>query len=219
VAGGFLGELTPDETSALKDKSRPRRYPKGSTLFNEGESSDRVVIVTEGQVKVSFFTDDGREILLGVRGPGELLGEMSAIDGEPRSATATALEPAEALVMTAEDFKSFITDNPRVGLLLLQMLSRRLRDADRKRIEFGAFDTIGRVARRLVELADDYGEATDDGVRISLPLTQQDLAGWTGSSREAVSKALQTLRGRGWIATHRKGITVLDLEAVRRRAG
>jgi CRP/FNR family cyclic AMP-dependent transcriptional regulator len=177
------------------------------------------VIVTEGQVKVSFFTDDGREILLGVRGPGELLGEMSAIDGEPRSATATALEPAEALVMTAEDFKSFITDNPRVGLLLLQMLSRRLRDADRKRIEFGAFDTIGRVARRLVELADDYGEATDDGVRISLPLTQQDLAGWTGSSREAVSKALQTLRGRGWIATHRKGITVLDLEAVRRRAG
>jgi CRP/FNR family cyclic AMP-dependent transcriptional regulator len=219
VAGGFLGELTPDETRAVKDRSRSRRYPKGSTLFNEGESSDRVVIVTEGQVKVSFFTDDGREILLGVRGPGELLGEMSAIDGEPRSATATALEPAEALVMTAEDFKSFITDNPRVGLLLLQMLSRRLRDADRKRIEFGAFDTIGRVARRLVELADDYGEATDDGVRISLPLTQQDLAGWTGSSREAVSKALQTLRGRGWIATHRKGITVLDLEAVRRRAG
>jgi CRP-like cAMP-binding protein len=121
--------------------------------------------------------------------------------------------------MTADDFKTFLSDNPRVGLLLLQMLSRRLRDADRKRIEFGAFDTIGRVARRLVELADDYGEATDEGVRISLPLTQQDLAGWTGSSREAVSKALQTLRSRGWIATHRKGITVLDLEAVRRRAG
>ncbi|MGH2730594.1 MAG: Crp/Fnr family transcriptional regulator [Actinomycetota bacterium] len=219
MAGGFLGELTSDEARALRDRSRPRRYPKGSTLFNEGESSDRVFVVTEGQAKLSFFTDDGREILLAVRGPGEIIGEMSAIDGEPRSATATAMESVEALVMTSDGFESFITDNPRVGLLLLQMLSRRLRDADRKRIEFGAFDTIGRVARRLVELADDYGEATDDGVRISLPLTQQDLAGWTGSSREAVSKALQTLRGRGWIATHRKGITVLDLEAVRRRAG
>ena len=214
----FSGELTPEELTDFKSRARLRTFPRGTALFNEGETSDRVVLLHEGQVKVSFFTDDGKEIVLGLRGPGEILGEFSALDGEPRSATITALEPVEAFVIGVEEFKSFILTRPRVALLLLQTLSRKLRDSDLKRIEFGAFDTVGRVARRLLELSERFGEATDEGIRVALPLSQQDLAGWIGSSREAVSKALQSLRDRGVIETHRKGITILKLEALEKRA-
>jgi CRP-like cAMP-binding protein len=97
-------------------------------------------------------------------------------------------------------------------------MTRKLRDADRKRVEFGAYDTPGRVARRLLELVDRYGENEGDNVRISLSLTQDELAGWTGSSREAVSKALREFRDRGWVTTGRRSIIVLDVDALRARS-
>ena len=216
---GFFADLDPDQRRAFQTASHSRRFPRGTTLFNEGESSDKVVVVVSGRVKISFFTNDGREIVLGVRGPGEILGELSALDGEPRSATATALEDVDSLIVTTDAFRAFIETHPKVALRLLETISRRLRDADDKRIEFGALDTVGRVAKRLIELASRFGEETGEGLRISVALSQQDLAGWTGASREAVSKAMQTLRTRGWIETHRRGVTILDLDSLRRRAG
>jgi CRP/FNR family transcriptional regulator, cyclic AMP receptor protein len=124
----------------------------------------------------------------------------------------------EALVVEARAFRAFLQERPRLALLLLELLSRRLRDADRKRVEFAAHDAVGRVAARLVELARDHGQAGDGGVEITLPLSQDELAGWTGSSREAVAKALHTLRSLGWVRTGRRRITVLDLDALRRRS-
>lgn len=100
----------------------------------------------------------------------------------------------------------------------MRMLGRRLRDADRKRGEFTAQDSMGRVAARIVELAERFGESSETGVHIDLPISQEELAGWTGCSREAVSKALQAMRGLGWIETQRRSITALDIEALRRRA-
>ncbi len=154
-----------------------------------------------------------------MRGPGDLVGEFSAIDGQPRSATATALDPVEALVIRVDEFQAFLEAHARVALLLLQMLTGKLRDSDRKRIEFTAQDTVGRVTRRLVELAERFGRESELGVRIDLSISQEELAGWASSSREATSKALSALRSRGWIEIHRRGITILDLEALRRRAG
>ncbi len=216
--GGFLGALEEKERDDLHARSQRRRFRPSAALFNEGERSDRVVVLLSGQVKVSYYTGDGREVMLAVRGAGDLLGDLSVLDGEPVSASVTALEPVEALSLTAEQFKGYVQDHPRVALVLLEMLSKRLRDADRKRIEFAAYDSVGRVARRLVELAERFGEAAGDGLKINVPLSQQELAGWVGASREAVSKALHVLRRRGWIETARRGITVLDLEALRRRA-
>lgn len=215
---GFVAALEPSDLEALTAWGRARRFRRGSMLFREGEDAEHVLIVRAGRVKVSSFTADGREILLAVRGPGELLGELSAIDGEPRSATASALEQVDVLSVPAEDFRSFLEMRPRVTVSLMQMLSRKLRDADRKRIEFGAHDTVGRVCHRLVELAERFGEESARGLRITLPLSQQELAGWTGASREAVSKALHQLRSRGYIVTARRGITVVDMSALRRRA-
>jgi CRP/FNR family cyclic AMP-dependent transcriptional regulator len=215
----FLWALTPDELDALTELGRRQRYPKGAPLFVEGEQSDRVLAILDGRVKVSLVTADGKEVVLAVRGPGDLLGELAFIDGEPRSATATALDPVSSVVVAAADFTKFLEGHPRVALLLLRMVSRRLRDADNKRADFAAFDTVGRVASRLLELAERFGESAGaDGILIALPLTQEELAGWTGSSREAVSKALSTLRSVGFIETRRRAITILDAEGLRKRA-
>lgn len=214
----FLERLVAEDRDALTALGRRRALKRSTTLFTEGDTSDRVVIVVSGRVKVSYFTEDGREVVLAVRGPGELLGEFSAIDGEPRSATATALDDVEALMIGAEDFRSFVRERPTAAFALLELVVARLRDADRKRIEFAAHDTVGRVARRLVEMAERFGTPDERGTRIDLPLSQDELAGWTGASREAVSKALQHLRGRGWIETGRRNIIVLDLHGLRSRA-
>jgi CRP/FNR family cyclic AMP-dependent transcriptional regulator len=218
VSTGFLGALSAPERDALQERASRRRHTRGAVLFHEHDESDRIVVVLSGRVKVSTVTDDGREVVLAFRGPGDLVGELSSIDRRPRSATVSAVEPVEALTLAASEFRAFLHAHPRVALLLLEMLTRRLRDADRKRVEFAAHDTVGRVSARLVELAEAHGRPAGEGVEITLPLSQEELAGWTGASREAVGKALQLMRGLGWVATQRRRITVLDLEALRARS-
>lgn len=202
----------------LRAEGRPRRFRTGATLFHEGDHSDWIGLVTKGRVKISCYGADGRERLVAVVGPGELLGELSAIDGEPRSATATSLDPLEVSVVTAEEFVALLEQHPAATLGILRSIIGRLRDSDKRRMEFGALDTVGRVARLIVELAERYGEEGDGVIRIGLPLSQEELAGWAGASREAVVKALRQLRARGWIETARREISVLDLPALSRRS-
>jgi CRP-like cAMP-binding protein len=215
---GFLAALSEGELDELWARGRPRRFPKGATLVGEGEIPRRVVALLSGRVKISHYAADGREVVLSARGPGDLIGEIAAVDGNPCSATVTAFEPLEALVLDAADFTAYLDDHPRVTRVLLSSTLQKLRDSDRKRVEFGVYDTEGRVARRLVELAGEYGDEAGGRVSITLPLTQQELAGWTCASREAVSKALGSLRACGWVATDRRRVTVIDLDALRRRA-
>jgi CRP/FNR family cyclic AMP-dependent transcriptional regulator len=169
-------------------------------------------------VKVYSTTASGKDVVLAVRGPGALVGELSALDEEPRSASIVALDPVEAAVLSPADFRGFLIERPAAALALLGMLSRRLRDADAKRIEYVAFNTLGRVALRIVEMAERFGEPKGDAIDLELPLSQEELAGWTGSSLEWVGRALQVMRGLGWLETRRRQIRVLNLEAIRRAA-
>jgi CRP/FNR family cyclic AMP-dependent transcriptional regulator len=214
----FLEAIAPDDAAELRALGRRRTYRAGDTLFLELDAGSEILVVLEGRVKLSRLAADGHEAVLGIREPGDLLGEMAAIDETVRSATATALEPVEALALRSVVFLAFLERRPAAGIVLLRMLSRRLRDADLKRLEYLSTDTVGRVCARLVELCDRFGSRDADGTHIDVHITQEELAGWTGSSREAVVKALRTLRGLGWIATGRGGIVVLDLDAMRRRA-
>jgi CRP-like cAMP-binding protein len=213
-----MDALADGDAEALRALGRVRRFPVGAALFNEREPGDAVFVLMSGRVKLSCVTEAGREAVLGIREPGELIGEMSAIDDAPRSATATTLEPVEVLTVSREAFVGFLARTPGVALVLLRMIAPRLRDADRKRIEYLGQDSVGRVCSRLVELADRFGAPEGDGVHIELAITQEDLAGWTGSSREAVIRALRTLRELGWIETRRRGVTLLQVEQLRRRA-
>lgn len=197
-----------------------RRFGAGAIVFGEGDVSNRVVLVLSGRLKVSASSNDGHEVVLGYRERGDVLGEFAAIDGEPHLATVTAVEPTEALVLPADRFMAALEERPAASMALLRSVISRLRDADRKRLEFASLDATGRVARRLVELAERYGEAEGEGegIHITLPITQQELAGWVSTSREAVSKSMHRLRERGLIDVHRRSVTVLDLEGLRRRA-
>jgi CRP/FNR family transcriptional regulator, cyclic AMP receptor protein len=214
----FLDALTPAQLDALRSLGAERRYAAGSVLFREGDAADGVLLVLSGRVKLSCVTHGGREAVLGIREGGDLIGEMSAIEDQQRSATGTALEDVRALVVASTAFAAYLERTPGMALILLRVLARRLRDADRKRVEFLAFDTVGRVCARLVELAERFGEPAPEGIRIGNAITQEELAGWTGSSREAVIKALRSLRELGWISTGRRDMTILDMEALRRRA-
>lgn len=175
-------------------------------------------IVLNGRVKISSFSDEGQEIVIAVRGSGELLGEDCFVDGEPHMATVTALGPVEALAVGTQAFAEFLEESSHARQVLLRTGYRRLREATRWRVVLGPRDTTGRVALRLVWLADHYGEPVGGRVHIRLSLSQEELAGWVGASREAVSKALRALRERGWIETHRRGITILNHDALRLHA-
>jgi CRP-like cAMP-binding protein len=215
----FLDILSEEDRAWLHERGVVRSFPQSSALVHEHDPSDRVLFVLKGRVKIASASEDGRERVLAFRGPGEVLGELSAIDGKPRSASVIAVDPVQALVMPATTFQTFLERTPKAAFYLLQKFVARLREADRKRVEFGATDTIGRVAARLVELSERYGKRTPEGVRIDLPITQEELASWVGSSREGVNKALHTLRQLGWVDVERRAFTVLDMEALRRRRG
>jgi CRP-like cAMP-binding protein len=213
---GFLAELTDAARDAILRSGRARHYASGAVLFREGDRSTFAVAVLSGRLKVSCTSPEGHETVLAFRRPGDLVGELSLFDGADRSATVIAVEPADVLIITADGLADLIRDQPDVAVVLLRLLARRLRDADRKRVEFGAYDTAGRVARRLVELAEEHGVATGRGaIRISLPLSQAELASWSGSSREAVARALALLRNSGLIQTDRRRIVVLDIVGLR----
>jgi len=215
---GSIDVAEGENVALIRREGRKRRYRTGATLFHEGDDSDWIGLIVKGRVKISCYGGDGRDRLVAVLGPGEVLGELSAIDGDRRSATATALEPLEAAVLTADEFVELLRQNPDATLDILRSVIGRLRDSDKRRVELGALDTVGRVGRLIVELADRYGEEIDGSISIRLPLSQEELAGWAGASREAVVKALRKLRDRGWIETSRREIRVLDLPALVRRS-
>ena len=215
----FMDELEPAEREALLALGGARRFRAGEAIFHEGDDAGTVFALVAGRVKTTVMAEGGREVILTFPGPGELLGEVSALGEGPRAATVVALEPVEALAIPGSAFRGFLESRPRVLMLVMQQVIARLLSADRQRAEFAAYDVTGRVARRLVELAETHGEPAEDGVAINLPISQEELAGWTGASREAVGKSLSLLRELGWIRTDRRRITVRDSDALRRYVG
>lgn len=215
----MLDGVTDSPFEPLARLGRVRRFRKGTILFGEGDRSDWVAYILRGSVKASTYGDDGKETLHNVLGPDELLGDLAGIDGEPRSATVTALETVDAAVVPADEFADFLRANPDAALELLRSVARRLRSSDRRRAEFGAMDVVSRLAQLLLELADRYGSPDDhDSTRIAISLTQEELAGWAGASREAVVKALRVLRELGLIETRRREVRILDRHGLERRA-
>jgi len=224
ITGGFLPSLGPEAEQALGAIGRWRTYRRGDRLFHEGDRSDAVYLVVEGRARVFTSTEEGNEVTLTVRGPGDLVGEMGALDpGAPRSATVVALDPLRCRVVAADDLRTFLEQHPRAALALLNLVIGRLRDSDRRRAEFGSYDATRRLARVLVETWGSPGSTGSTGsprrAPAGLALSQSELAGMIGASRESVARGLAELRRRGLVATGRRTITIRDADALRLYAG
>jgi CRP/FNR family transcriptional regulator, cyclic AMP receptor protein len=215
----FLSQLAPADAEDLRRLVRNRRVSKGDPFLRAGAAGDDVVLVQSGRVKLVAYGPDDREVVLAIRGPGELIGDMAALGGQRRTATAVAVDEVDAGYMTAEELRAFIAQHPDAALVLIRMLVRRLVEATRDVVDLATQDSVGMVAKRLLELAADHGRPAEGGTRIELTLTQDELASWTGATRETVSRSLRLMRRVGWIATDHRTITVLDPDGLRRRCG
>jgi CRP/FNR family transcriptional regulator, cyclic AMP receptor protein len=211
----FMGALPPADQLDLVRDGRPMTLPAGATVLFEGDLSDRIVIVLEGTIRVFATAATGREVLVTVAGPGEILGEMSALDGQPHSASVNTLARARVVLISAAAFRSRMDGNPKIGVAVALRLTRELRHVLRQRVGLEAFDVPARLAQSMVDLADRLDARSGS---VELPVTQRELAEACGASREAVTKALATFRDRGWVRTGRRSVTVLDLDALRARS-
>jgi CRP/FNR family transcriptional regulator, cyclic AMP receptor protein len=212
----FWSLLDPEAAAALTARGARRSFRRGEALMHTGQVASDVLIVRAGRVKVSATTTGGRTVLLAFRGPGDLVGELAALDESPRSASIAAIDPVDVLALAHADFRTVLSERPDVARALLRVLTERLRDADAKRVQLAAYTTMGRVAFCLLELCERFGEPAEGSVDIQLPLSQDELAGWAGASLESVGRALSSMRGLGWVQTRRRAITVLDQDALRR---
>jgi len=211
AAGGGLA-------AALRTHGVTRTFPRGHALFTEGDLGERVFMIETGWVTLRSAGPQGEEMILALRGPGEVVGEMSAFDGSPRTATALAVDEVQAVVAPAKSVAAALAQDVDAANDFARILVARLRESDRQRVEFTVLDTLARVARRLLDLADRFGQPTPDGIKVELPLSQEELASWCGASREATVKALRTLREVGGITTGRRVVTLHDREALERHA-
>ena len=215
----FLAGVAPAIEAELRALGVRRRFPAGSAVFIEGDTAHDALLLLAGTVKITVTALDGKEVLLDVLGVGALVGELSAIDGHTRSATATALLPVEVLAVPCVAFIELMHRHPALMYRLLVSVANRLRGSVRRQLEYGTGDAMGRLCGRLMELADQYGEPGDNGcVELLSPVSQADLAAWTGLSREAVVKALRHLRQLGWIENKGRQITIVQADRMQARA-
>jgi CRP/FNR family cyclic AMP-dependent transcriptional regulator len=214
----FLASLAPADRDALLAAGTTRRYRAGAVVYRAGDDAGGAFVLIEGHVMASTADAHGREVILGLAGPGQLVGELSALRGTPRSATVTAREAVVAATIPGAEFRRFLGRTPEAAVLVLDTVIERLLAADAHVLELASMDVVARVAHHLLHLSAQVGEPLGDGDASEVAITQDELAAWTGASREAVSKALGVLRTLGCVETGRRRIAVLDAETLRRRA-
>ena len=213
----FLKQLWQVDADALLERVSHKAMSQSAVIMHEGSAGENVALVLAGRVKLVARGVGERTVVLAIRGPGELVGEMAALGGTRRSATAIADEDVELGFLSGEDFRGYLRDHPDAALVLLRTLVGRMTEATRGLVELATQDSVGRVARRLIELGANHGGARTGPYE--LELTQDELASWTGATRETVSRALRLMRQLGWVSTGHRTITVLDPAAVRERGG
>jgi CRP/FNR family transcriptional regulator, cyclic AMP receptor protein len=182
------------ELDEILNFASERRVRRGQTIFQRGDDGSALMAVLRGRVRISTVSGDGKEVTLNVISPGEIFGEIALLDGQPRSADASAIEDTLLLVVERRHFLPFLRRNEDLFLRLLAVLCSRLRRTSLALEEIALFDLPVRLARVLLKLADDYGRPVPGGTRIDLKLSQRDLSNLVAASRESVNKQLRTWR-------------------------
>ncbi|MEU6644568.1 Crp/Fnr family transcriptional regulator [Saccharomonospora sp. NPDC046836] len=215
VAGSFLSYLAEGDRDLLLGRGLRREFPANGTLLTEGDPSDHVLVVLSGWVRVATSLNDGREVVYALRGPGDVLGELAAVHGWPRSASVRGIGPVVAVQLTKSELFAALTNLPGIAVALLKTVAVRLRDAENARIGAAALDVSKRLAKYLIDLAGERGVVDGKEIFIESPLTQEDIAAHLGASRRAVARAFGLLRERGVVSTGRKRIVVHRLDVLK----
>lgn len=213
----LFSALNDEEAASLRASMTQVKVSKGHTLFKEGDEGDRLYVVLEGKLKLGTTSIDGRENLLSILGPGEMFGELSLFDPEPRTATATAVTDAKLLALAHDQVIGLITRHPQASLELLRRLAQRLRKSNEILADLVFADVPGRVAKAIIDLGARFGQQKDDGLHVNHDLTQEELAQLVGASRETVNKALADFASRGWVRLEPRAVVVLDYERIAKR--
>jgi len=213
----FFADLPEEEIQALSPITKRRTFRAGEVIFHRDDPGQVLYMIKEGKVKICIISPDGQEVSLTVFGKGEYFGEFALLDGLPRSTDAVALEKVECYTLQRSDFHNTILKNPKIAILILEALSKRLRNTNQMVEDLIFLDVYGRVAKKLLELADAHGIKTEDGVRIDVRLTQQELAAMVGASRESVNKVLGYFTDKNFISTDKYRITIHNTNDLKRR--
>ncbi|AJI77781.1 MULTISPECIES: CRP-like cAMP-activated global transcriptional regulator GlxR [Corynebacterium] len=216
-AGIFQG-VDPVAVQNLIEQMETVRFPRGTTIFDEGEPGDRLYIITSGKIKLARHAPDGRENLLTVMGPSDMFGELSIFDPGPRTSSAVCVTEVTAATMNSDMLKQWVADHPAIAQQLLRVLARRLRRTNANLADLIFTDVPGRVAKTLLQLANRFGVQEGGALRVNHDLTQEEIAQLVGASRETVNKALATFAHRGWIRLEGKSVLIVDTEHLARRA-
>ncbi|MFJ9809455.1 Crp/Fnr family transcriptional regulator [Streptomyces sp. NPDC101158] len=207
----FLHALPAADRRALLAEGAPRTYEPGEIMIRERDTSAYVLALLSGWSVVSVGTERGARLILALRGAGEVVGDLAAVDRRPRSASVTALGRVEAVAISGDRFRRFLAARPHATSLILRQLATRLRSADVERRSLASETVLQRLAARLVELAERAGRRAESGTVLELPLPQHDLAAAIGATREAVAKALRLLREQGVVRTANRTVIVVDM--------
>jgi len=213
----FFADLSEEEMQALSSTTKRRTFRSGEVIFHRDDPGQVLYMIKEGKVKICIISPDGQEVSLTVFGKGEVFGEFAILDGLPRSTDAVALERVECYTLQRSDFLNAILKNPKIAILVLEALSKRLRNTNNMVEDLIFLDVYGRVAKKLLELADTHGIKTDEGVLIDVRLTQQELASMVGASRESVNKVLGYFTDKDFISTDKHRVTIHNTNDLKRR--
>jgi len=214
TSSAILDGLDAAERQALLAQMRRKRFAKGEVIFHEGDPGDTLHLIVKGHVSVQVMTRQGDAALLRVLGPGEIFGEYVLITLGPRSATVTALDPVETMVLGRDDFRQLRAEHPDLDAILLDRTIREVHRLSSTLLDALYLPVRQRVLRRLVELADLYDVSDGDAV----PISQADLAGLAGVTRQTTNRVLADAQDAKIIRLHRGSIEILDTAALAKRA-
>jgi CRP-like cAMP-binding protein len=213
----LFSTLNEDQLDFIAAKLKRQKYNEREIIVKRHDPGDALFILISGKVKVTYKEDEG-ETIIAVLQAGDFFGDLSLLDGVGRSADVVALELTEALILSADDFTRSLTAMPEIAVALLKELAGRLRRSTGWIRSLSSQDVYGRIAEQLLYLADTHGEEVDNGKRINLRLTQHDIAGLVGASRESVNKAMGFYKAKGYISIDTSfHITIRDRVALEKR--
>jgi CRP/FNR family transcriptional regulator, cyclic AMP receptor protein len=212
-AHSVLASLPDDALDGLIRKGRATRFAKGVAIYQRGDDGDSLMIILSGRVKITNITADAREVALNFLGPGDLNGELAALDGKPRSANASALEATEALVIWRRDLLPALEQHPKAMLEIIAALAGKVRLMSAA-VEQSGLQMAAKAAGALLRLAEQHGKQSPSGLQIDLKLSQRDLGAYAGLSRENMNRQLSALKDEGLIRVDGAIITILDLEGL-----